>query len=232
MSGKRQNECVVPGCCLRHEGCPLQAAGSPQGLWQTHSAWGDIILLLSCCLKTFEKTFSSLTRPSDVLVDPHHHHNWPFAGFGSPPSDCGRNQLQNEASPQEPSRSRMQNWWGYIFLLNSESEVKYSLWWFEIESTLWQLCVSYAGERKPDSFEKNNFSLSLGCTGARLRGCHLPTPSPHLQTGVKKISKPLFLSPANSFLKNIDLNTDFHHTYKQRDGCLQVPEPATIVCES
>ena len=80
------------------------------------------------------------------LADPNHHQNWPFAGFGSPPSDRGWNQLQNEASPQEPSRSRMQNWWGYIFLLNSE--VKYSLWWFEIESTSRQRCVSYAGEKK------------------------------------------------------------------------------------
>ena len=140
MSSKRQNGCLVPGCCLCNEECPLQAAGSPQGLWQTHSAWGDIILLLAYCVKTFEKT-------QPILADPYHNQNWPFAGFGSPPSDRGRNQLQNEASPQEPSRSRMQNWWGYIFLLNSESGVKYSLWWFEIESTSRQRCVSYAGEK-------------------------------------------------------------------------------------
>ena len=55
--------------------------------------------------------------------------------------------------------------------------------------------------KKTDSFENNNFSLSLDCTGARLRGCHLPTSSSHLQTGVKKISKSLFHSPANGFLK-------------------------------
>ena len=55
-------------------------------------------------------------------------------------------------------------------------------------------------KKKTDSFEKNNFSLSLDCTGARLRGCHLPTSSSHLQTGVKKISKSLFLSHANGFL--------------------------------
>ena len=122
--------------------------------------------------------YSSLTRPSHVLADPHHHQNWPFAGFGSPPSDRGRNQLQNEASPQEPSRSRMQNWWGYIFLLNSESGVKYSLWWFEIESTSRQRCVSYAGEKKQILLKRIIFhSLSI----AQVRVCEVVIfrPLPH-----------------------------------------------------
>ena len=135
----------------------------------------------SCCyLVVLRHLRKHILRWQDqpILADPYHNQNWPFAGFGSPPSDRGRNQLQNEASPQEPSRSRMQNWWGYIFLLNSESGVKYSWWWFEIESTSRQRCVSYAGEKKQILLKIIIFhSLSI----AQVRVCEVVIfrPLPH-----------------------------------------------------
>ena len=145
MSSKRQNEWHVPGCCLCDEECPLQAAGSPQGLWQTHSAWGDIILLLSCCLKTFEKTHSSLTSWTDTCGPsssseftvcrfwkstarswPEQTSKWSFAS--------GTESLQNAELMRLYLPSKL--WlWGQIFIvmvwnwINITTALRFLCWW-------------------------------------------------------------------------------------------------------
>ena len=178
MSSKTQNECLVPGCCLRDEECPLQAAGSPQGLWQTHSAWGDIILLLSCCLKTFEKTHSSLTRPTDtcrswspskltvcrfwkstVRLWQEPTSKWSFAS--------GTESLQNAELMRLYLPSKL--WvWGQIFIV--------MVWnWINITTALRFLC---GWRKKTDSFKRIIFhSLSI----AQVRVCEVVIfrPLPH-----------------------------------------------------